>query len=80
MIILSTVPVEFNSRIVHSNGRELNIIRLLGEGGRETVRGGFNSCLRNTRVTPPQLKDGALNSYQNLKTGQKKGGPTLGPR
>jgi hypothetical protein len=39
MIILSTVPVEFNSRIVHSNGRELNIIRLLGEGGRETVRG-----------------------------------------
>ena len=39
MIFLSTVPVEFNSRIVHSNGRELNIIRLLGEGGRETVRG-----------------------------------------
>jgi len=39
MIILSAVPVEFNSRIVHSNGRELNIIRLLGEGGRETVRG-----------------------------------------
>lgn len=39
MIILSAVPVEFNSRIVHSNGRELNIIRLLREGGRETVRG-----------------------------------------